>query len=104
MTDYHRTPEWKAFTRQVRPMIQASLPAPCVNRCKKGGIVAPGDRWDVAHLPGHDAYLRRGDLSINHVGPAHSSCNRSDGGRVGAALTNKSRLEHRARDERFLPW
>lgn len=85
-------------------MIQASLPAPCVNACTKGGIVQPTDTWDVAHRPGHDAYLNAGHLSINHVGPAHRSCNRSAGGKVGAAMANKSKLAHRARDERFLPW
>lgn len=86
MSALHRTPEWKALTRRARPLLRAQLPLPCVNRCKRGGIVMPGEQFDVGHLPGHE-----GMIGLQHVGPAHPGCNRSDGGKVGAAIVNGRR-------------
>lgn len=88
MSALHRTPAWKALTRKARPILRAQLPLPCVNRCRLGGIVTPGQQFDVAHLPGHE-----GLIGLEHVGAAHTACNRSDGGRHGAALTNGRRRE-----------
>jgi len=80
MSAHHRTPAWQKFTRYARPIITASLPAPCVNRCQLGGIVEPGQRFDVAHIiaPEHG-----GTDTLDNVGPAHARCNRSDGGKAG---------------------
>lgn len=85
-----------------RPSIAKTLPAPCVQpRCQLGGVVHPGQQWDVGHLPGHDAYLDTGlPLTRDQVGPAHRRCNRSDGGKVGAAMTN---AKHRAKKD-LRPW
>ncbi|MGG7509428.1 hypothetical protein [Plantibacter sp. YIM 135249] len=77
------------FRKQIAP----TLPAPCVQLvCQLGGTVYPEQSWDVCHLPGRDAYLDPdAPLTRNDVGPGHSKCNRSDGGKVGAALTNGKR-------------
>lgn len=91
MTAYHRSPEWARFVRKARPIIAATLPAPCVQpRCQRGGTVHPEEQWDVAHLPGHDARLG-GELSLEVVGAAHRRCNRSDGGRTGNAIQQQRR-------------
>jgi hypothetical protein len=85
-----------------RPAIAATLPAPCVQpSCLLGGMVYPDQQWDVAHLPGRDAYLDPSHhLTRSDVGPGHSKCNRSDGGKVGAAMTN---AKHRAKKQ-MRPW
>jgi hypothetical protein len=53
-----------------------------------GGTVEVGQAFDVAHLidPQHG-----GTDTLDNVGPAHPACNRSDGGKVGAAIRNASR-------------
>jgi hypothetical protein len=87
VTAYHRTSRWLTFTKKVRPVIQQTLPRPCVDP-KPGcpGAVQPGDLWDVAHLPGLEAHRNPWmPLSIDVVGPAHRSCNRSQGARMGRA-------------------
>ena len=87
MTGLHRTPEWHRLVRKVRPAIEASLPAPCVNRCKRGGTVWPGTPFDVAHIV--DAVLAPElELDPSNLGPAHPACNRSAGGRLGARRNN----------------
>ena len=42
-----------------------------------GGIVYPGQPWQVGHLPGHEAAHGR-RATINDVGPAHTDCNLRD--------------------------
>lgn len=95
MSKSHRSPEWSRFVRMARPIIKATLPAPCVNRCVLGGIVTAEQKWDVAHLPGRDA--RHGHApTLEDVGPAHARCNRSDGGKVGARVRTE-RIRSRTR-------
>lgn len=53
--------------------------ATCV-RCGKN--IEPGQHWDLDHTEDRTGYL----------GPAHRSCNRSAGGRNGAATTNAKKL------------
>ncbi|MFT4232277.1 MAG: hypothetical protein QM606_05815 [Leucobacter sp.] len=90
---HRRNPRMQAALRAYRPQIAATLPAPCVQpRCQLGGTVYPDQSWDVAHLPGLDAHLDPEHVPTRaEVGPGHSKCNRSDGGRVGAAKTNAAR-------------
>lgn len=85
MTAFHRSSRWAKFARKVRPVIQASLPAPCVNAfvwagCR--GVVHPDQKWDVAHRVSHhrDPFA---PLSIEMVGPGHTKCNRIAGGKEG---------------------
>lgn len=88
MTAHHRTAAWAKTTRKARPIIKASLPARCVNRCRRGGYVYPDQRFDVAHII--DAHLGGTD-DLWNLGPAHPGCNRSDGGRAGARISNSRR-------------
>lgn len=85
MSAVHRTAEWAAFTRKVRPMIEATLPARCI---KCPGIIRPGDRWQVGHLI-DDAL--GGEMTMANVGPEHPRCNASSGGRLGAAIQSRKR-------------
>jgi hypothetical protein len=85
----------------MRPRLKAAIDAagglPCVNRCRLGGVVLPGQAFDVAHIIDVDA---GGTDDPSNLGAAHVACNRSDGGKAGRAkqLT-------RARDEkRLMKW
>jgi len=104
VTSVHRSPYWMRFIRKTRPLIQRQLPAPCVNAgahpsCT--GIVQPGDKWEIAHLPGKDYVLTRDEYPTLHdVGPAHRACNRAAGGRLGAAVTN----QRRAVENKHMGW
>lgn len=84
MSRHHDRAGWAGRTQAIRKRLEPTLPAPCVQRC--GRLVEPGQLWDVAHLT--DLALG-GDL--HHYGVAHRSCNRSAGGRLGAAMSNKRR-------------
>ncbi len=89
----HRTAEWGAFTRKVRPMIEATLPAPCVNPsaiCP--GLVEPGSRFDVAHLVSHHLDPSQ-PLTPSAVGPAHPRCNRVAGAKEGRAKQLRAKRE-----------
>lgn len=86
------------MSRKWRKIIAAQLPLPCVNPRKCGGaLVYPDQLWDVGHIG--DA-LQRHDHSPESLGPAHRACNRSDGGRQGAQISNAKRKTK----ERKLQW
>lgn len=82
MSAHHRTSAWTKITKTMRPILKASLPAPCVNHCVLGGVVYPEQAFDVAHIV--DVALGGTDDRSN-LGPAHCKCNRSDGGKAGRA-------------------
>ena len=91
MSAHHRTPAWQKFTAMARPIIRASLPAACVQpRCQMGGVVEVGDRFDVAHLIAPED---GGTDTLDNVGPAHARCNRSDGGKAGAARQKATKAQ-----------
>lgn len=82
MSANHRTPEYFRLARQVRrilgPRIAKGQHVPCVD-C--GRPVQRGQRWDVGHIiPGIN--------TLPNLGASHRRCNRSAGGRMGAAATN----------------
>lgn len=85
MSAHHRTAAWAATTRRMRPLINATLPAPCVD-C--GRAVMLGDRYDVGHILAQS--LGGSDDQFN-LGPSHISCNRKDGGRLGGLKSAKKR-------------
>lgn len=87
MTGYHAGAEWARFVRMAKPIIKASLPAPCVNRC--GRLVHDGQTWHVGHLPGHDHALTHERPSLQTVGPAHARCNTQAGQKLGQQLRQK---------------
>jgi 5-methylcytosine-specific restriction endonuclease McrA len=94
MSAVHRTAAYAAFTRKVRPIIEANLPAACI-RC--GGVIRPGDRWHVGHII-DDAL--GGELSMSNVGPEHARCNTSAGGKLGASI----QAGRRSRAASFPKW
>jgi 5-methylcytosine-specific restriction endonuclease McrA len=87
MTAFHRTKEWYALTRKMRPLIKASLPQPCVD-CHR--LVEDGEVWELGHI--HSAALHP-ELALEpwNLGPSHRRCNRKAGGRMGAAKTNATK-------------
>ena len=58
-------------------MVEAGL----VHCARCGQLIESGERWELDHAPGKQGYL----------GPSHFHCNRSAGGKVGAAITNGKR-------------
>ncbi len=97
MSRHHRNPTTAAALRKARPSIARTLPAPCVNRCKLGGTVYPGQRWHVGHIV-DKAY--GGTDARSNLGPSHAHCNQSDGGKIGAARTNAKRKQTKG----FIAW
>lgn len=88
MTAHHRTPEWFRNSRRVRSVLQPRIDAGSVVLCVNcGRPVTKGQKWDVGHII--DA-SRGGSDAVSNLGAAHVRCNRSDGGRLGAAKTNRA--------------
>lgn len=81
MSRHHKAAKWANLSPRLRERIAPTLPRPCLH-C--GKPVLPGQRWDVAHVRD----LARGG-GVGHVGPAHAQCNRSAGGKLGAAIRNR---------------
>ena len=71
---------------KARAHVRRMLPAPC-NRC--GDLVTDEMEWHADHV------MERGqggtDSPDNYL-PAHAHCNTSAGGRIGAAITNGTRV------------
>lgn len=78
------TPKWGGRkSTAARAKCRAMLPHPC-RKC--GGIITPEDpesSWDAGHET--DRAAGGGHTGIE---PEHSRCNRSAGGKAGAAITN----------------
>jgi 5-methylcytosine-specific restriction endonuclease McrA len=90
MSRHHEAVGWSGHTvRKARANIKAQLPLPCTE-C--GSAVYDTDLWDVGHviplsLGGNPA----------HVGAAHRSCNRSNGGKMGNKIAGKGRPKEEKR-------
>jgi hypothetical protein len=54
----------------------------CIEQSRR---IAPGSEWDLGHTPDRTRW----------TGPEHSTCNRSEGGKRGAAVTNGQRVQLR---------
>ena len=99
MSRHHKTKWTGADSRKWRAIIEPTLPAPCcAARCVMGGVVYPGQLWDVGHRVGV-ADPRSSNDAVN-LGPEHRKCNRSAGGKQGGAMTKKKRRD----DERLVTW
>lgn len=101
MSVQHKRANWAKYSARYRPSVAACLPSPCVNRCYLGGIVYPGQPFDVGHIVGLDA---GGSNERSNVGAAHVKCNRSDGGKIGAAITNGRRRATTSAGKKIRPW
>jgi hypothetical protein len=104
MTAHHRSSEWVKVRNKIRPILQARINAgglPCVNRCQMGGLVFPGQTWDVAHIID---VAKGGTDHPSNLGAAHVRCNRSDGGTAGAIKANYNRATKRNQEKRNQPW
>lgn len=84
----------------ARKIVGAMLPAPCW-RC--GRTLTKDDKWTVGHIEGRET--GGADNPANYA-PECPRCNFSEGGKVGAAITNGQRIEavDIARVRRVKPW
>ena len=71
---------------KARARVRAMLPAPC-SRC--GGLVTDEMDWHADHI---QERAQGGADSPDNYAPAHAHCNTSAGGRIGAAITNGTRV------------
>ncbi|WP_181435965.1 HNH endonuclease signature motif containing protein [Curtobacterium sp. MCBD17_035] len=96
MSQHHRNGGWTAKHLRVwKPRIAATLPAPCVD-C--GNPVFPDQQWDIGHIIPVSA---GGTPTADNLGPSHRHCNRSAGGRLGAAHTNSGHRTTSHHDPRY---
>jgi hypothetical protein len=104
MTAKHTDPEYLANARIVRAQVRQAWRLGTEVRCwRRGCILEPGARFDVGHLDAHGGHGRE------NLAPECVRCNRSDGGRRGAAITNARRGEPRrprptVDRSRLAPW
>ena len=97
MSRHHRASGYTKIAKTLRARLEPTLPRAC---CHCGKPVHPSQLWDVAHLKD----LGRGDYSdVRRVAVAHRSCNRSAGGKLGAAM-QKAPATIRARPTREVKW
>ncbi|WNM25236.1 hypothetical protein [Demequina capsici] len=96
MSRHHRAAKWSSVSKTLRERIAPTLPRPCVI-C--GKPVLPTQQWDVSHLRD----LARGGADLRAVGPGHRHCNRSSGGKLGAAMARAPRAV-RATSKREANW
>ena len=88
MSRHHQEQKWTSSrVKKARANIKAQLPLPCVE-C--GKPVYPDDTFDV----GHFQPLSQGG-NVNQYGAAHRSCNRKEGGKLGAQIVNGKRKQIR---------
>lgn len=83
MTVKHRDPEYLAGARIVRGQVRAAWRRGEDVHCwRKGELLIPGQPFDVGHLDPDGGHAR------SNLAPECVKCNRSDGGRRGAAIAN----------------
>lgn len=106
MSAHHRTPQWQTIVRVHRPRIKATLPAQCID-CP--GVVMPTDRWQVGHRVSVAEAKAMGwsRQQIDHpsnLGPTHSKCNQSAGGKLGAKVSSAKAAARRETTKRMPSW
>lgn len=101
MSEHHRRTGWTRIAAKWRPRLAATLPAPCLGPCVLGGTVERTDTWEVGHV--HPLSLaEEGHVwTAEDFAPIHAKCNRRDGGRMGAAITNAKKA---GEDKRLFTW
>jgi hypothetical protein len=86
MSAKHRDPQYLANARIVRAQVKrAHRFGDDVDCWRCGRSIQPGARFDVGHLDAN------APATLDNLLPEHVRCNRSAGGRAGAAITNAMR-------------
>lgn len=87
MSQWHRDPVYVKNSRLVRRILTPQIEAGEYVRCVDcGRPIHDGQRWDVGHIV---APRDGGTHDPSNLGASHRRCNRTAGGRVGAAVTNR---------------
>ena len=71
--------------KRQRARIAALLPQPC---CRCGGVITREMDWEADHLIPLARIPAGSTVPPGTIRPAHKACNRSAGGKQGAAITN----------------
>ncbi|HWU29258.1 MAG TPA: hypothetical protein VN041_09235, partial [Microbacterium sp.] len=83
MSSKHRDPEYLRNARIVRAQVRRAWRLGTEVRCWRcGRVIEPGMPFDVGHLDPDGGHGR------SNLAPECVPCNRRDGGRMGAAVTN----------------
>lgn len=105
MSRHHQAQNWSTHSPKLRVKLAAMLPLPCVD-C--GRLVTPDQKWQVGH---RTAAAQGGQPTMANVGPSHvksdtwpRSCNQKAGGKLGAAIANRSKLAAKRTDQGIRPW
>lgn len=92
MTGKHSDPEYLANARLVRAQVRRDWKYGIEVRCwRRGEVIEPGAPFDVGHLDPDGGHAR------DNLAAECRRCNRSDGGRRGAAITNARQRARRPR-------
>ena len=91
MSRHHDAARWTNHNQTLRKRLRATLPTACTV-CGYEVDEEAGDLWDIDHIDGIE--------NSDEIGVAHRKCNRSSGGRRGAAISNAKRKTVK----RWLPW
>jgi len=88
MSAHHQDPTYRRNANIVRRHVKAEHAAGRAVTCiRTGRPILPGQPFDIGHII--DA-SRGGTHDLGNLGPEHRRPNRSAGGRLGAATTNRT--------------
>lgn len=103
MSRHHRAANWSTTTQRLRPKYQPIVDsgnAVC-GRCHLP--IMPGQRWDIGHITDLSSGLPGAGYQTEHA--MKRDCpkggNRSAGGKLGAAKTNRGKTVQRQEDRRL---
>lgn len=99
MSRHHDSAKWAATSAKLRARYKPQVDsgnAVC-GRCRRP--IHPGEPWDVGHV----VDLSSGQPSQGYR-TEHRRCNRSAGGKLGAAKTNHTKTTERREDKRLGEW
>ena len=109
MSAKHSDPLYLANARIVRAQVKRAWRfGEDVDCWRCGRIIQPAAKFDVGHLDADAGH------ALDNLMPEHVRCNRSNGGRMGAAITNTMRVTRTSSSaprpaptsptRRFAPW
>lgn len=89
MSRHHANGKVQAALRTARRRIQAGPPIQPCRRCGAPIVISDAKAWDAGHvIPVAVQVAQYGRVVDDTAMPEHVRCNRSAGGRAGAAHTN----------------